>query len=112
MNEEPYTPEMLEKYYRMRGRSERQRPKQQPKPQPAAPKTEPEKKPEAEAKKVEAEAKGLEVWKGRRIRVYMRNGQTFEGILKEIWKYEFWLERSGQTILIMKHAVDMVEALS
>ena len=104
MNEEPYTPEMLEKYYKMRGRAEKFRPKQQP----AAPKTEPEKKPQAEAKEV----KGLELWQGKRIRVYMRNGQTFEGLFREIWKYEFTLEKSNQTILIMKHAVDYVEALS
>jgi hypothetical protein len=104
MNKEPYSPEMLEKYYRMRG----QRPKQQPKPQHVAAKTEPEKKPEAETKEV----KGLELWKGKRLRVYMRNGQTFEGLLKEIWKYEFTLEKSNQTILIMKHAVDYVELIS
>ena len=104
MNKEPYSPEMLERFYRMRGRSERQRPKQQP----AAPKTEPEKKPQAETK----EEKGLELWKGKRVKVYMRNGQTFEGLLKEIWKYEFWLETSNQTILIMKHAVDYVELIS
>jgi hypothetical protein len=96
----------------MRGRGERQRPKQQPKPKPAvtveAPKTETEKKPEAEAK----ELKGLELWKGKRIRVYMRNGQTFEGLLKEIWKYEFWLETSNQTILVFKHAVDYAQLIS
>jgi hypothetical protein len=103
---------MLEKYYKMRGRAERQRPKQQPKPQHVvaveAPKREPEKKPEAETKEV----KGLELWKGKRVKVYMRNGQAFEGLLKEIWKYEFHLETSNQTILVMKHAVDYVEALS
>jgi sRNA-binding regulator protein Hfq len=112
MAKEPYSPEMLEKYYKMRGRAEKFRPKQQPKPhhevKAAAPKTEPEKKPQAETK----EEKGLELWKGKRIRVYMRNGQTFEGLLKEIWKYEFWLETSNQTILVFKHACDYVEALS
>ena len=111
MREEPYSPEMLEKYYKMRGRAERQRPKPQPAAKAEAPKTEPEKKVEAEAKKVEAEAKGLELWKGKRIRVYMRNGEAFEGLLNEIWKYEFTLQTSNKTVLIMKHAVDYVEIL-
>jgi sRNA-binding regulator protein Hfq len=103
---------MLEKYYRMRGRAERQRPKQQPKPHHEAkaetPKTEPEKKPEAEKK----EAKGLELWRGKRVKVYMRNGKVYEGTIREIWRYEFTLETSNQTILVMKHAVDLVEPLS
>jgi hypothetical protein len=102
MNREPYSPEMLEKYYKMRGRAERQKPKPQPAAKAEAPKTEPETK----------EAKGLELWKGKRVKVYMRGGQVFEGLLKEIWKYEFHLETSNKTILIMKHAVDLIEALS
>jgi host factor-I protein len=107
MNREPYSPEMLEKYYKMRGRAERQKPKPQPAAKAEAPKTEPEKKPEPETK----EAKGLELWKGKRIRVYMRNGEAFEGLLNEIWKYEFTLQTSNKTVLIMKHAVDYVEIL-
>jgi hypothetical protein len=112
MAKEPYSEEMLEKFYRMRGRGERQRPKPQPKPHHAvaveAPKREPEKKPQAETK----EEKGLELWKGKRVKVYMRNGQTFEGEIKEIWRYEFVLQRSDQTILLFKHACDFVELIS
>jgi hypothetical protein len=112
VREEPYTEEMLEKYYRMRGRAERQRPKPQPEKKAEAkaeaPKTEPEKKPEAEAK----EAKGLELWRGKRVKVYMRNGKVYEGTIREIWRYEFTLETSNQTVLIFKHACDFIEIIS
>jgi anti-sigma factor RsiW len=103
MGGEAYTPEMLEKYYRLRGRrrAEAQRPK---------PREEPREEPR-EDEREEDQPCGADAWIGRHVRIVLRNGQVFEGQIHYAWKYELLLDIGKKKIDIFKHAIEYIELL-
>jgi hypothetical protein len=132
---EIYSVDDLEKYYRMRERKRRAKPRAASKPVGESkprdvhePKTvgearsiqesKQESKPTETSKqepKTVGEAReqpcGIDLWRGRRVRVHMRDGNVFEGLCKVVWRYEFLLDTGEKTIDIFKHAVEWVELL-
>ena len=95
-----YSPEMLEKYYRMRGArgAEKRR----------------EKKGEGERKSGIKKGEGLPEQligrlTGENVEIHMLRGGVYRGRLKEVGKYEVILEtEGGGEVLIYKHAISTV----
>jgi hypothetical protein len=115
MSKDIYSKEMLERFYAMR-RTEKPRP-QAPGPKPRSePKAEPKQVQEPKPPEKPSEAKpsrmeGIEGWVGRKVRITMRNGQVFEGLLERAWKFEVLLDSGNKKVDLFKHAIDMVELL-
>jgi len=91
-----YSAEALEKYYRMRGK--------------AKSKGKGKRENMKAAGKHKGESKIYELT-GCRVKLYLRGGLTLEGVIRDVYTYDFILECSGKRLLVLKHTVDYIELL-
>jgi sRNA-binding regulator protein Hfq len=110
-----YSREMLEKFYRMRRAPEKPMAPERPSRAPERPKAQeqkpPEKPKEEKPKEAEEAFPGLDQWKGKKVRIHLRNGSVFEGVPYEIYRYEIFLDLGGKKVDIFKHAIDYAELI-
>jgi hypothetical protein len=106
-----YSREMLEKFYRMRRAPEKPMAPERPSRAPERPKAQEQKPPEKPKEEKPSRMEGIEGWVGRKVRITMRNGQVFEGLLECAWKFEVLLDSGNKKVDLFKHAIDMVELL-
>lgn len=89
---DPYSPEMLEKYYAKRKATEERAPQKA--------------KPSSEKRNASEEILASLV--GERVTARMMDGEVLRGVLKKVSKYELVLEAEGRELLVFKHAVAYV----
>jgi len=100
-----YTPEELEKYYRLREEKKLQKPPIQRKPE-AKPKIEEKTKAEEKPKIRESTTVDLV---GRRVKIFMDDGEKIEGNVIEVAKYDMIIDCGGRRLIIFKHSMKKIE---